>query len=305
MQISKVCKACKLTKKAVLYYVQQGLLAPGVLVNGYRDYSVEDVERLREIAVLRRLGMGISEIKEILDSPRKEAVLARCICRTELELERKQLQEKCLLQLQNAYDIGRAEQMLDAMPEDSVTIREKLLQAFPGSYGLYLYVHFGRFLCVAAETPEQQEAYRRIVQWLDGVDGFDFAPSMQAQLEEAFERMQRADLQKLDEQVARAVEQPQAYLEENQEALTEYLEYRLSDEFRASPAYEMQQAILRFQKNSGYQKVFLENLKRLSVPYRQYCEQLEQANALFLQAFPAAEKLYPEQTGEDGNSGSR
>ncbi len=295
MQIGEVCKTCGLTKKAVLYYVQQGLLAPGVLTNGYRDYSEGDVERLREIAVLRRLDLSVDEIAQILDSSQKETALARCVCRAELELERKQVQEDCLLQLQSEYDIGRVEQMLDTLPNGGVTIREKLLQAFPGSYGLYLYVHFGRFLCVTAETPEQREAYHRIVQWLDGVDGFDFAPSVQALLAETFDQLRRTGLQKLDEQVAHAVEQPQAYLEENQETLAQYLEYRLSDEFRASPAYEMQQALLRFQKNSGYQEIFLNNLKRLSEPYRRYCEQLEQANALFLQAFPGADKLYPEQ----------
>ena len=38
MFINEVCKECNLTKKAVKYYTEQGLISPTVLENGYRDF---------------------------------------------------------------------------------------------------------------------------------------------------------------------------------------------------------------------------------------------------------------------------
>lgn len=67
MLIHEVFKECNL-KKAALYYTEQGLICPKVLENGYRDFSESDVERLKKIAVLRGLGLAISEIQKVLTS---------------------------------------------------------------------------------------------------------------------------------------------------------------------------------------------------------------------------------------------
>lgn len=41
MLINEVCRRCGLTKKAVEYYVEQELLTPLVLENGYRDFRTK------------------------------------------------------------------------------------------------------------------------------------------------------------------------------------------------------------------------------------------------------------------------
>ena len=66
MLINEVCKKCSLTKKAVEYYRQQGLIVPAVQENGYRDFSERDVMALRKISVLRGLGLSVGEIRSIL-----------------------------------------------------------------------------------------------------------------------------------------------------------------------------------------------------------------------------------------------
>lgn len=38
MLINEVAKLCNLTKKAVEYYTEQGLISPNILENGYRDF---------------------------------------------------------------------------------------------------------------------------------------------------------------------------------------------------------------------------------------------------------------------------
>ena len=68
MLINEVCKQCSLTKKAVEYYMGQGLISPAVQENGYRNFSDEDVERLKKISVLRSLGLSVADIQSILSS---------------------------------------------------------------------------------------------------------------------------------------------------------------------------------------------------------------------------------------------
>jgi len=78
MLIKDVCRECKLTKKAVEYYEKQGLISPRIEDNGYRNYSDEDISTLKEIGVLRKLGISIAEIRDILASSDKSAALAKC-----------------------------------------------------------------------------------------------------------------------------------------------------------------------------------------------------------------------------------
>ena len=66
MLINEVCKRCKLTKKAVEYYEEQGLICPKVMENGYRAFSEDDVVYLSKIAILRELGLSVSDIKSVL-----------------------------------------------------------------------------------------------------------------------------------------------------------------------------------------------------------------------------------------------
>ncbi|QSX07397.1 MerR family transcriptional regulator [Sedimentibacter sp. zth1] len=49
MLINEVSKLTNLTKKAIEYYILQGLITPSILANGYRDYSDQDVEILNKV----------------------------------------------------------------------------------------------------------------------------------------------------------------------------------------------------------------------------------------------------------------
>ena len=64
--INEVCKECSLTKKAVEYYIEQGLIFPTIQENGYRCFSDEDAECLKKISVLRDLGLSVADIRLVL-----------------------------------------------------------------------------------------------------------------------------------------------------------------------------------------------------------------------------------------------
>ncbi len=65
-----------ITRQNIRYYERQGLLEPARDAgNAYRDYSDEDVRRLKLIKILRMLDMPLKEIGQVLDGtlPLKEA----------------------------------------------------------------------------------------------------------------------------------------------------------------------------------------------------------------------------------------
>lgn len=67
MKINEVETLAGITKKNIRFYEEQGLLCPRRnSENGYRDYCMEDVQILRRIRLLRKLGLPIEEIRRML-----------------------------------------------------------------------------------------------------------------------------------------------------------------------------------------------------------------------------------------------
>lgn len=66
MKINQVEALAGITKKNIRFYEEQGLLSPRRnSENGYREYSDEDVQILRRIKLLRKLGIPIEEIRQM------------------------------------------------------------------------------------------------------------------------------------------------------------------------------------------------------------------------------------------------
>ena len=65
MRIQELERKTGLERPSIRFYEKEGLLNPKRLENGYREYSEEDVELLKKIKLLRRLGMGIEQIKQL------------------------------------------------------------------------------------------------------------------------------------------------------------------------------------------------------------------------------------------------
>ncbi len=67
MKINEAEALVGITRKNIRFYEQEGLLTPRRnRANGYRDYGAEDVARLQQIKLLRKLGMPLSDIRRVL-----------------------------------------------------------------------------------------------------------------------------------------------------------------------------------------------------------------------------------------------
>lgn len=106
--IAQVARMSGVTSRTLRHYDEIALLPPSrTAANGYRYYEERDLLRLQQILVLRELGLGLSEIAEILSRQVDElqalrahhkrllaqrdrlATLTRTVARTIAELERK------------------------------------------------------------------------------------------------------------------------------------------------------------------------------------------------------------------------
>ena len=110
MKINEVEAQVGITKKNIRFYEEQGLLSPRRnSENGYRDYGEAEVAALRQIKLMRKLGVPLEEIRRmqaggtVADGMRRHLVT--------LERERKSLEQS----IQLCQSLKDREERLDAL----------------------------------------------------------------------------------------------------------------------------------------------------------------------------------------------
>ncbi|WP_315118270.1 MerR family transcriptional regulator [uncultured Clostridium sp.] len=289
MFIKEVCVTTKLTKKAIEYYIEQSLIFPDVLENGYRDFSTDDIEKLKKIAILRKLGLGTDDIKIALSDENGET-LQKLSIQKELRLKQERAKQSLLDKLSTGKSFDEVSVELKSI-EKNETITEKLLDAFPGYYGRFITLHFSRFLNEPISTKEQQVAYEEIVSFLDNVPTLNFPKDLQEFLIECTKNFSTQSIIEMNEKIKQSIENPENFLSENKEILDWYLEYKQSEEYKNSPTYKIQEMLKEFNSISGYYDIFIPAMKKLSTSYSDYYKQLEIANEKLLSQYPEIQKL--------------
>lgn len=288
MFMQDVKKHCNLTKKAIEYYIAQGLVQPTALENGYRVFSDIDIERLEKIAVYRKIGLSVEEIEQVLTDS-TGMTLKKIAVKRELALENQRLKKQLIEELVKGVPLSQIQGQLNAI-EQGTTITERLMEAFPGYFGRFICLHFARFLNHAIDTPEQQEAYEEILAFLDNTPTWELPKELQDYLEETSNQMSVVDIQKGLEHIKKSIENPEQFIADQKEILEAYIAYKESEEYLNSPFYRIQNLLKEFNSTYGYYDIFLPAMKRLSPSYLEYYHQSEIANEKLLKAFPQLEK---------------
>ncbi|KSV59819.1 MerR family transcriptional regulator [Acetivibrio ethanolgignens] len=284
MLMNEIKEKTGLTKKAIEYYTEKGLVVPEILENGYRNYSREDAEILKKTAVLRKLDLGVEEIRRIL-SGSSDAALQAAEVKKELTIQREQIKREILNELGKGKSYEEIRQKLSVL-EQSKTIAERLLEAFPGYYGRYICLHFANFLNEPIETESQQNAYERILAFLDNAPMPELPEDLKEYVAESTKNIGVEQINGIIANNRKAVENPDAFLAENKEFLGWYLEYKQSEEYKNSPAYRLTELMKEWNQESGYYDIFIPALKELSSSYAEYCRKLENANEAFSEKYP-------------------
>ena len=284
MLLKETMRETGLTRKAIDYYIAQNLIQPSVMDNGYRDFSEEDVSRLYKAAILRRLGLGTEDIKAVLADETETALQTLAVQRT-LHIRQEQLKKELLGKLGAGEDYSRIGETLAAL-EQGETVAERLLTAFPGYYGRFICLHFARFLGEPITTDEQRAAYDDILMFLDTMPPLQFPADLQAYLVENTSHLGIDAINTMLEDTKRSLENPDQFLAENKEMLTQYLAIKQSEEYKRTPLYRLQTLLKEFYGASGYYDIFIPAMKRLSPSYAAYIRQMEAANEKLLAAYP-------------------
>ena len=75
MLLNEIANEVGMTKRAIKYYEEKGLLSVNKSNNGYRDYSTNDVDTLKRISVYRKLGVSVKDIKSLLENNDKDVLV--------------------------------------------------------------------------------------------------------------------------------------------------------------------------------------------------------------------------------------
>jgi DNA-binding transcriptional MerR regulator len=285
MKINEVCNVTGLTKKAIDYYQQKEIIDPKLDESGYREFNESEIESLKQVSVFRSLGLSVDEIKKVLDSKFSKEELRKCAVRKQLENELSKKQTQLLEELSEGKDIEKVNAEIIELNKKK-SIKERLLEVFPGFYGRFFVSHFSRFLEEPIKTEEQKEAYKTIINFLDEVDPPKISDEIMGQLEEAMDFWTDDRIAEIEAKQRQNIENPEKFLNDYSKTIREYQDFKESEEYLSSPYGEVMEMMKSFGKLSGYNDIFIPAMRRLSPLYNEYYQNLLKANEVFLERFP-------------------
>lgn len=267
-----------LSRKAIEYYEERGLIHPIKLENGYRDYSDGDVEVLKKISLLRNLGLSISEIALYLDS--KEEALASILRRKEHELDICEKRKNVLNLIVKGESIDLINEEL-AIIEAQETVYDKLIRIFPGYFGQLIFSSYKIFLNESLNKDEEA-AFNEYIKFLDSLPNFDLSKQEKDYIETISSSFDMKTLDDVNKGKLLAVENAETWLEDNKDYIEVYKEYKNTDEYKNSLIKLIQDKLKMFMQENNYYEKAIPLIRKFSKSYNAYYEKLLKANEEYL-----------------------
>ena len=269
MLLNEIVKEVGMTKRAIKYYEEKGLLTVNKDNNGYRNYSKQDVDTLKKISVYRKLGIGIKDIQKLLKTDNKSILLHIY----QEKLQDHVLQNSELKALKQFIDDGNADKANELL--DYQTVENAIESLLPGKeWANYFKSHFKPFLNIKLITPEQKQALQNILEYCDKTTlkipfmmqiGMKIANTVSQESKSADEMiayyrdMNENEYSKLKERVYAGVKMK-----------TGIMKYH--------PSFIAQRKMQKELQNKGYNDIFLPNLMVLSPKYAEYKKSFDALN---------------------------
>lgn len=275
---NEIQEKTNLSRKAIEYYEEKGLVHPKKLENGYRDYSNGDVEVLKKISLLRNLGLSISEIALYLDS--KEEVLASILRRKEHELDICEKRKNVLNLIVKGESIDLINEEL-AIIEAQETIYDKLIRIFPGYFGQLIFSSYKIFLNESLNKDEEA-AFNEYIKFLDSLPNFELSKEEKDYIEAISSSFDMKALDDVNKGKLLAVENAETWLEDHKDYIKAYKEYKNTDEYKNSLIKLIQDKLKMFMQENNYYEKAIPLIRKFSKSYNAYYEKLLKANEEYL-----------------------
>ena len=278
MKRNEVEKITGLTRKAILYYEDKGLIKPRKEENNYRSYSEGDVDRLLQISIYRKLGLSLLEIKNILSTKEKElaSILRDRQYRLELEESKKNLFEK-LIKSQDFEEIAKD---LEALEKEE-TIYERLARIFPGYFGHIFFMSYKTFLGDKLDE-DQEPAFHELIKILDSLPEIDFTEEEKAYIEKLTSDFDLENLESLNQEKIQAVYNYEDWMENNKDKVRAYEEFKESEDYKTSQVKKISDKLLAYTVENNYYDLVIPLIRKISPAYDDYYKKLLEANEKFL-----------------------
>lgn len=267
-----------LTRKAIEYYEEKGLINPQKLENGYRNYSEEDLLLLSKISVFRKLGMGVEEIEKCISTDYNHLYSVLRRKEHELDIDEKRINVLTLLLKGENEEIVKEK---IALIEGEETIYEKLTRIFPGYFGQLIFASYKPFLNESLDR-DNERAFKEYVNFLDEIPEFELSKDERDYIEKIDSDFDMRTIESVVEAKNKAVENAETWLEENKEVIKQYELYKSSDEYQNSVAKKIQDKLKKFMEENDYYEVAIPLIRKFSKSYDEYYKKLLKANEQYL-----------------------
>ena len=275
---SEIQKETGLTRKAIEYYEDKGLIHPQKSDNGYRDYSTKDLEILKKVAIFRKLGMSISDISQCISSGGDSLYSVVREKQHQLDLDEKR---KVILEM---IVKGESNQLIDekvSLLEMKETIYEKLEIAFPGYFGQMLFAAYQPFLNEPLEDDGKDFFYKYIA-YLDRIPTFELTEEEKKYIENISSFFDMKTLKDINQAKRDAIENSEKWIQDNEDVISQYESYKNSEEYQNSMMKQIQDKLKNFMKENQYYEIAIPLIRKFSKSYDNYYKKLLKANEQYL-----------------------
>ena len=265
MRLNEVIKQVDLSKRAIKFYEEKGLLKTKRDSNGYRNYTDKDISLLKEISSYRKMGIGLSDIKRILND---KSVLKQILIEKKKEIT---ISKNELEALEKFIENNNIEELYDSV--DYKTIADAIQNSIPGFYGYYFFNHFLPYLQIKIETQEQQEAYNRIIEFWDNTNiriPFLMKLNSWIMFKLNSNKTLKNQVEQLDSQIKKMLNPTEQEYEKLKRKVNEGYKLKNSIFYKYSLAGINQRKIMKELQNKGYNDIFIPNMIVLSPKYKEY-----------------------------------
>ena len=275
---SEIQKETGLTRKAIEYYEDKGLIHPQKSENGYRDYSTEDLEILKKVSIFRKLGMSISDIYQCILSggDTLSSVLREKQHQLELDEKRKVILEMIVK--------GESNELINekvSLLEMKETIYEKLEIAFPGYFGQTFFAAYQPFLNEPLEN-DGKDSFYKYIDYLDRLPSFELTEEEKKYIEKISSPFDMKTLKDINQAKLDAVENPKKWLKDNENIISHYESYKNSEEYQNSMIKQIQDKLKNFMKENQYYEIAIPLIRKFSKSYDDYYKKLLKANEEYI-----------------------
>lgn len=279
MLSKEIQERTNLSRKALEYYEEKGLIQPLRLENGYRDYSEDDLQLLQKINVLRKLGLSTEEIIELKKST--PALLSSLLRKKQLLLDIQSQLNKLMRRLVEGENLSVIEQELNRLDREK-TIYDQLTIRFPGYIGQMFFFSYKAFF----QEPIRkggQEAFEQYIQYLDRLPSFELTEGEKEEIEELTAAFDAETLMELNQEKMKAIDSPAEWIEQNKENIDAYKAYTESEVYGNSTVKRVRDKLSSFLWDHQYYEIAIPLIRKFSRSYDEYYEKLLKANQIYLE----------------------